>query len=106
MEHQQQQQLLGADPNPSSASRLPAAPSLGQCKRRCWHGASTRFLINNKLVHHRLAKDALNLTVRPSKKDEILAMKWLGFLDAGANNNDINNACREQAGMTIGAGEL
>nr|CAB3463346.1 unnamed protein product [Digitaria exilis] len=44
----------------------------------------------------RLASQPLNLTVRPSKKGEILAMKKLGFLEAGSNNNgDIDDARKE-----------
>nr|CAB3470701.1 unnamed protein product [Digitaria exilis] len=44
----------------------------------------------------RLASQPLNLTVRPSKKGEILAMKRLGFLEATTNNNgNIDDARKE-----------
>nr|CAB3486214.1 unnamed protein product [Digitaria exilis] len=41
----------------------------------------------------RLAKQPLNLTVRPSKKGEVLAMKRLGFITSGCT--DLEGARKE-----------
>ncbi|KAF8733313.1 hypothetical protein HU200_014917 [Digitaria exilis] len=43
----------------------------------------------------RLASQPINLTVRPSKKGEILAMKRLGFLDTNTGGNNIDTARKE-----------